>query len=47
MILPHHSYHGDHIIPWILGGDSSDENCQVSHKRCNLIKGKRLDLNEI
>lgn len=47
MILPHHSYHGDHIIPWILGGDSSDENCQVSHKRCNLIKGKRVDLNEL
>ena len=46
-ILPHHSYHGDHIQPWILGGDSSDENCQVSHKRCNLIKGKRMDLNEL
>jgi 5-methylcytosine-specific restriction endonuclease McrA len=46
-ILPHHSYHGDHIVPWILGGDSSDDNCQVSHKRCNLIKGKRMDLNEL
>ena len=46
-ILPNQSYHGDHIIPWILGGDSSDENCQVSHKRCNLIKGKRLDLNQL
>lgn len=46
-ILPNQTYHGDHIIPWILGGDSSDENCQVSHGRCNLIKGKRLDLNEL
>jgi hypothetical protein len=46
-ILPHHTYHGDHILPWILGGDSSDENCQVSHGRCNLIKGKRVDLNEL
>jgi len=46
-ILPNHKYHGDHIIPWILGGDSSDDNCQVSHARCNLIKGKRMDLNEI
>ena len=46
-ILPNQSYHGDHIIPWILGGDSSDENCQISHKRCNLIKGKRLDLNQL
>jgi len=46
-ILPHHTYHGDHIIPWILGGDSSDENCQVSHGRCNWIKGKRMDLNEL
>ena len=44
-ILPNQSYHGDHIIPWILGGDTTDENCQVSHKRCNLIKGTRQDLN--
>jgi hypothetical protein len=46
-ILPNQTYHGDHIIPWILGGDSSDENCQVSHSRCNLIKGKRPDLNDL
>lgn len=46
-ILPNQTYHGDHIIPWILGGDSSDRNCQVSHMRCNLIKGKRNDLNTL
>ena len=46
-ILSHHTYHGDHIVPWILGGDSTDENCQVSHKRCNLVKGKRTDLNKL
>jgi 5-methylcytosine-specific restriction endonuclease McrA len=46
-ILKNQSYHADHIIPWGLGGDSSDENCQVSHKRCNLIKGKRQDLNDL
>jgi hypothetical protein len=46
-ILTNQTYHGDHIIPWILGGDSSDDNCQISHSRCNLIKGKRYDLNDL
>jgi hypothetical protein len=46
-ILTNQKYHGDHIIPWILGGDSCDENCQISHERCNLIKGKRTDLNNL
>jgi hypothetical protein len=46
-ILENQTYHADHIIPWILGGDSSDENCQISHGRCNLIKGKRADLNNL
>jgi len=46
-ILENQTYHADHIIPWSLGGDSSDDNCQISHARCNLIKGKRTDLNNL
>lgn len=40
-------YVGDHIIPWSLGGTSDIDNCQVTHERCNLIKGDKLQLNDL
>lgn len=40
-------YAGDHIIPWSLGGTSDISNCQVTHDRCNLVKGNRLDMNDV
>ena len=30
---------GDHIIPWIKGGLTEENNCQIVHKICNLKKG--------
>jgi len=41
------SYHGDHIKPWSLGGTSDTSNCQVIHKRCNLIKHDKIHLNDL
>lgn len=38
-ILPNHTFHGDHIIPYASGGETTAENCQVVHARCNVIKG--------
>lgn len=38
-ILPNHSYHGDHILPYASGGETVPENCQVVHAKCNLVKG--------
>jgi hypothetical protein len=38
-ILPNHTYHGDHIVPYASGGETSADNCQVVHARCNVIKG--------
>jgi len=40
-ILANQSYHGDHIIPWSIGGETTETNLQVCHKRCNLVKGKK------
>jgi hypothetical protein len=40
-------YVGDHIIPWSLGGTSESSNCQVTHERCNLIKGDKIQLNDL
>lgn len=34
--------HIDHIIPWSIGGPDTLENLQVTHSRCNLIKGARV-----
>jgi hypothetical protein len=31
-------YHGDHILPWSLGGETVPENLQVLHKKCHQIK---------
>lgn len=31
-------YHGDHIEPWSLGGETTPENLQVLHKKCHQIK---------
>lgn len=30
---------GDHIIPWIKGGETTPENFQLAHKICNIKKG--------
>jgi hypothetical protein len=46
-IFPHHKYTGDHIIPYSLGGETTLENCQVTHVKCNGIKGDRINLNTI
>lgn len=40
-------YVGDHIVPWGLGGTSETSNCQVTHERCNLIKGDNQGLNDL
>jgi len=40
-------YVGDHIIPWALGGTSETSNCQVTHERCNGIKGDKVHLNDL
>jgi 5-methylcytosine-specific restriction endonuclease McrA len=37
-ILKNQPYVGDHITPWSLGGRTAIDNCQVTHKRCNLAK---------
>ena len=37
---------GDHILPWSAGGTSELSNCQMTHQRCNSIKGDREDLTE-
>lgn len=31
----------DHVLPYALGGTTTLDNCQVLHRRCNRIKGKR------
>ena len=37
---------GDHILPWSMGGTSELSNCQMTHQRCNSVKGDREDLTE-
>lgn len=34
-------WHLDHVIPLAAGGEHSYANVQVSHPRCNLVKGPR------
>jgi hypothetical protein len=34
-------YHGDHIVPWSLGGETINENLQVLHKKCHQIKSAK------
>lgn len=41
-MLPHHDVHADHIHPWSQGGESTLENCQITHARCNLVKGAKV-----
>jgi hypothetical protein len=31
-------YDGDHIIPWVAGGSTSYDNCQVVHTKCHKRK---------
>lgn len=40
-------YVGDHKKPWALGGTSETSNCQVTHERCNAIKGDKPHLNDL
>ena len=34
-------YHGDHIEPWSLGGETVPENLQVLHKKCHQLKSTK------
>lgn len=40
-ILPNQTAHGDHIHPWSMGGETTPENCQVTHAKCNKVKGAK------
>ena len=31
----------DHIIPWSKGGKTTEDNCQILHKKCNRRKGAK------
>lgn len=33
----------DHIIPKSLGGTNDMANLRLAHKRCNIIRGNKLD----
>ena len=33
--------HGDHITPWSKGGKTTEENCQMLCRDCNLKKGSQ------
>ena len=35
-------YHIDHIVPLSKGGKHAQSNLQVTHPRCNLVKGSKL-----
>lgn len=37
----------DHIIPRAMGGATTYENCQLSHKECNFRKGNKYIDHEI
>jgi hypothetical protein len=43
LMLPHHKVNGDHILPWSQGGDTTPENCQVTHAKCNKVKGNVVE----
>ena len=32
----------DHLIPKSMGGDSSDDNLKLAHRRCNNARGNRM-----
>ncbi|MBR2543061.1 HNH endonuclease [Candidatus Saccharibacteria bacterium] len=32
----------DHIFPIARGGKNVIENCQLAHKKCNVIKGDKI-----
>ena len=38
-ILSNQEMHGDHIVPFHIGGQTESSNLQVTHARCNLLKG--------
>lgn len=38
------SFNLDHIIPSSLGGGSGYDNLQATHRKCNGLKGNRIDL---
>ena len=38
------SFTADHIIPIIRGGNTSRENLQAAHRKCNRTKGTRINI---
>ena len=38
---PIEEMHADHIIPWSKGGATVKENCQMIHKKANLVKSDK------
>lgn len=36
--------HVDHVIPWSLGGETTIENAQLSHRTCNISKGNKVKI---
>lgn len=40
--VDHDDVHIDHILPVSLGGSDDLPNLQVTHSRCNLVKGARV-----
>jgi len=37
------AFHVDHIVPLVKGGKHSYENTQLTHPRCNLLKGIKIE----
>lgn len=33
----------DHVVPVSLGGDHTQDNCQLAHRACNSSKGNQID----
>ena len=40
--VPFNNFHLDHIIPLSKSGTDNDNNIQLSHVSCNLIKGAKV-----